>query len=227
MAIPFIASHVSGVTLQDDVSSAVPRSYIDLISSNIDTRIDSLEASSDTPDSWTTLTAGTGFEAFEGEIGVSGSTPVSLDIAGYSTISSNAQWAQNWLSQSGSRLSDYLGSGEEYTAAYDWYVASAQKLSIVNASGNEYSAAYASAQASKAHAYHAKISSAYLAQASGYDLITDDDTIAHGLGAKPTAHSVTPSGLVTFAIASTVDATNINVRISAPGTRGVNWWAQL
>jgi len=131
MTIPFIAAHVSGVTLhQEDPSSAVPLSYIDTISSNLDTRIDALAGADEI--TWANLTAGTGFEAFEGTIQVSGQTGVSLDIKGYDTISSNAKYAHT----------EILASGTEYTNAYNWFVASAQKLSIVNASGNEYSAAY-------------------------------------------------------------------------------------
>jgi len=83
-------------------SSNINRSLLDSISSNLRTDINAI---SDTPTNWTTLTAGTGFEAFEGSIGVSGSTGVSLDVAGYTIISSQTKSAYNWTnSVSGSYL---------------------------------------------------------------------------------------------------------------------------
>ena len=155
MAIPFIAAHVSGVTLhQEDPTSAVPLSYIEALSGSLDSRIDAIEG--DAGVTWASLTAGTGFEAFEGEISVSGQTGVSLDVKGYTTISSQAKYAYDevlasgteytevydWYNTNSDNIDELLASGNEYTSAYDWFVASAQKLSVVNASGNEYSAAY-------------------------------------------------------------------------------------
>ena len=131
-----------------------------------------------------------------------------IEVLGYSTISSNAKAAMG-----------YMASGNEYSDAYNWYVASSSKISEFVASGDEYSAAYASAQALEAGAFK-KVS-------SGWASIADNETIAHGLGGKPNHVSITPSGAVTFAVAFTCDATNITVRISAAGSRMVNWRAEL
>jgi len=58
--------------------------------------------------------------------------------------------------------SQYLKSGSVFQSAYDWYSDSSSKISEAIASGNEYTSAYKSSQASKIHAYHAVISSQYI-----------------------------------------------------------------
>lgn len=96
------ANTISGLIDPIYPSAAANKHYIDTISGNLAGGL------TDTPSNWTTLTAGTGFESFEGSIGVSGSTGVSLDISGYDVISGNAksgQSAQYWLLQSGSSYS--------------------------------------------------------------------------------------------------------------------------
>lgn len=235
MTIPFIATHVSGVTLQDDVSSAVPRSYIDTISSNIDTRIDSLEGVSSVDFGTFSATdeSLTGFTAGTFAVSSAGGTSLSLGVAGYSTISSQAKYTYDeiiasgtkwydtyqWFNASAQILSDFNSSGDKYTAAYDWYVASAQSLSAYQASGDEYSAAYASAQILKEGAFRDV--------ATGWFYASDQSAIPHTLSAKPNHVTVTPSGIVTFATALTVDATYIHLRISAAGQRMVNWRAEV
>jgi len=56
------------------------------ISGSLSSRIDAI---SDTPTNWTTLTAGTGIDTLS-NIGVSGSSPETVTILGYDTISANA-----------------------------------------------------------------------------------------------------------------------------------------
>jgi len=263
MAIPFLAVEISGLATQTYNSGAVNRKFIEDVSGAIWSELDSLVT--DTPTTWSDMTTSTGLTPIT--VGVSGSAGTSVEVLGYSTISSNAQSAHASTSTgvfalqsidltAGAGLTgggtidvtrDFaVGEGTGITVnandvevkgystvssnaktAYDWFNASAQALSAYQASGDEYSAAYASAQALKQHAFHAKISSAYLAVASGWASIADNGTIAHGLSSKPSWHIVAPSGAVTFAIATTVDATNITVRISAAGSRMVSWRAEV
>lgn len=93
-------------------SSQVNRTLLDTISSNLDAKIDAI---SDTPTNWGTLTEGTGVAPIT-NVGVSGSGDHDITVLGYATISSNAQWSQNWLNTSGSQLSNFLASGDEYSA---------------------------------------------------------------------------------------------------------------
>ena len=262
MAIPFIASYVSGVTLQDDDTSAVPKSYIDTISGALDSRIDTLAGAAEV--TYSPLTAGVGLDEFEGVIAVSGVTAVSLDVQGYSTISSQAKSGYDYIVASGERISLFVASGDEYSAAYAsgkrvidsfdhnlyatsaniianyvtsanalanfagssafepvkaWFVASAQALSAYQASGDEYSAAYASAQLLKEGAFRNV--------ATGWFFASDQSAIPHTLGVKPNHVTITPSGAVTYAIAFTVDETNINLRVSHASQRTVNWRAEV
>jgi len=90
-------------------------SKLSTISGSLSTRINAL---SDTPTSWGTLTEGTGIAPLTG-IGISGSGDNDITVLGYSTISSNAQWASNWLTQSGSQITSIIGSGNEYSSAYE------------------------------------------------------------------------------------------------------------
>jgi len=331
MAIPFLAVEISGLATQAYNSGAVNRKFINDVSGALWTKIEDIEGGLelDTPENWTTLTAGTGIGAFEGSIGVSGSTPVTVNVAGYSTISSQAKSAYDWFSESSQSIStkivslesfmasgdeyskayasaqiafydsshvdhdqttnfvanehidhstvsitagngltgggtiastrdmavgagtgigvnandievlgyatisanaklgaDYVASGNEYSAAYNWYTESSQSISTklaslesFAASGDEYSSAYASAQLLKEGAFR-KV-------ATGYASVADGGTIAHTLGSVPKAVQITPSGAITFAVAYTVDATNITVRISAAGSRVVNWRAEV
>ena len=121
--IPFIAYEISGVKQPIYSSGAANKQYVD----------DQISAT-DTPSSWTTVAAGTGVSTFEGSIGVSGSTPVTVNVAGYSTISSQAETAYQWYTESSQKISEQLaniaGSGVEYSAAYQWYTESSQKLSV-------------------------------------------------------------------------------------------------
>jgi len=92
MVIPFLAQEISGLATQAYNSGAVNRKFINDVSGAIWNEMATIEGSiEDTPDNWTTLTGGVGLATFEGAIGVSGSTPVSLDVAGYATISSQAR----------------------------------------------------------------------------------------------------------------------------------------
>lgn len=136
----------------------------------------------------------------------------SIEVRGYTTISSNAKLAAN-----------AMASGNEYSAAYSWYTASAQKLT------EQAKPAKASAQALKAHAFHAKISSSYLAANYGWQLITSGSHyVDHGLSGTPNIVNITPSGLVTFAYAVyNIGATQFTVAITAAGSRVIKWFAQI
>ena len=107
--------------------------------------------------------------------------------------------------------------------------ANAANAAIYQASGNEYSAAYASAQALKVHAFHAKISSAYLAANHGWSEITSGSKrITHSLAGAPNIVNITPSGTVTFAYAVyNPNATDFTVAITAAGSRVIRWHAQI
>jgi len=87
------------------------------------------------------------------------------------------------------------------------------------ASGAQLHKAYLSAQALEGGAFK-RVN-------SGWALVADEDTIAHGLSAKPNHVTLTPSGSVTFATAFTCDATNITVRLSCAGSRMLNWRAEV
>jgi len=86
-------------------------------------------------------------------------------------------------------------------------------------SGAEYYKGYESGQILEA--------GAFINVASGWESVADTGTIAHGLGAIPAHVTLTPSGTVTFAIAFTVDSSDITVRMSAAGNRVVNWRAEV
>jgi len=86
-------------------------------------------------------------------------------------------------------------------------------------SGTKYHSAYLSAQSIK--------NGALIKVASGWALKADGENIAHGLLVKPNHVTLTPSGAVTFATAFTIDATNITVRMSAAGSRMLNWRAEV
>ena len=339
MVLPFLAQEISGLATQAYNSGAVNRKFINDVSGALWTKIEDIEGGLelDTPGNWTTITAGTGVDTFEGEIGVSGSTPVTVNVAGYSTISSQAKSSYDWFVASSSKLTassqiafydsahvdhdqttnydankhvdhtgvsitagngltgggtiastrdiavgagtgigvnaddievlgyatisanaklgaDYVASGNEYSAAYNWYTESSSRISEFVASGDKYSTAYEergsqiagdglnwdgsnidvlgySTISSNAHkAYvsaQALETGAFKEVNSGWASVADEDTIAHGLSAKPNFVSITPSGAVTFAVSFTCDATNITVRISAAGNRMVNWRAEV
>jgi len=176
-------------------------------------------------------------------------------VGAYSYLTDNsAQWnsiassgneysaAYSWFTQSGVKLSTHendttihvtatdtaqwnniLASGNEYSAAYNWYTASAQKLTT------QAKPAKASAQALKAHSFHAKISSSYLAANYGWAAITTGSkAITHSLAGTPNIINITPSGLVTFAYAVyNPNATNFTVAITAAGSRVIRWHAQI
>ena len=111
-----------------------------------------------------------------------------------------------------------IKSGSNWQATRDWMVAS----------GGAYTDAYAWMIASGEAISHAVASANALKTVNeGYASVADGGTIAHNLGAQPTSYNVMPSGSVCFAIAATADATNITVRMSAGGTRGVHWRAEL
>lgn len=132
-----------------------------------------------------------------------------------------------WFNASSSGFDGILDSGAKYSDVYSWYNASGNLFDSLLDSGTKYTSAYQSSQALKEHSFQAKISSAYLALNAGWAVVADAGTIAHGLNSKPISHWVIPSGDVSFAISTKVDVTNITVRMSAPGDRDVQWWAQV
>ncbi|MBE3093953.1 MAG: hypothetical protein IMZ52_02900 [Actinobacteria bacterium] len=163
-------------------------------------------------------------------------------IAGVYTITTDntSQWnnvlasgneysaAYSWFTQSGVKLSHLTSSGVKYTTAYKYINTSGALLANLLASGNEYTSAYKSGQKSKTHAYHAKISSTYLAVNYGWATTTDGvATIAHGLLSLPKSHWVVPSGLIAFGIVTKIDTTNITAQITAAGSRILQWWASV
>jgi len=241
MTIPFIAQEISGVALQSYDKSAVPKSYIDTISGNLNNKV------SDTPTSWGTLTEGTGIAPIT-SVGISGSGDHDITVLGYDTISSQAKSAHASSSTgvfalqtinltAGAGLTgggtiaatrDFAvgaGTGIEVNAndvavlGYDTISSNAKLGADYVASGNEYSAAYnwyvASAQ---------KLSDKNFGWAS----VPEDNPISHGLSTKPNSIQITPSGLITFAYAvSSITATTFCVPISAPGNRIINWRAEV
>jgi len=61
---------------------------------------------------------------------------------------------------------------------------------------------------------------------SGYDNVSNADTIAHGLPRLPTFANVVPSGFsVNFGTTCKVDTSNITVYMTAAGSRDVFWTA--
>jgi len=119
-SVTFIGE-ISGIADPTYASGVSNKHYIDTISSNLDAKIDAV---SDTPSNWGTLTEGTGIASITG-VGVSGSGDHDVTVLGYSTISSNAvagSWAssnmytQTWIdSLSGnidSRLEDLEDNDE-------------------------------------------------------------------------------------------------------------------
>jgi hypothetical protein len=65
-------------------------------------------------------------------------------------------------------------------------------------------------------------------QTSGWDTITDNDTIAHGLVGIPKYVNIVPSGsMSTYGISTRVDDTYIYVNLTAFGSRDVFWYANL
>jgi len=108
----FASDSATGLATQQSI-----KAFINTISGALDTKIDAL---SDTPTNWTTLTAtaDSGIAPFEGAIGVSGSTAVSLEVVAYSTISSNAKQGKDFANTSGSVLGYYKASSTKYGTAY-------------------------------------------------------------------------------------------------------------
>lgn len=150
MVTIFDATEISGLAQPTYNSGATNKKYVDTISGNLDTRIDSLFSYSSNAQALyapSTLT----LNRYNQYVGHSGNTSKHVSP----TISSNAKWAQNWLNTSGSRLSSLLGSGNEYSANYTWYNTNNAQLSNLLASGNEYSQAYASAQIAMYKIVHA------------------------------------------------------------------------
>lgn len=324
--IPFIAYEISGVKQPAYGSGAANKTYVDSKFA---------EVVSDSPQNWTTLTAGTGLLSFEGGIGVSGSTPVSLDVAGYSTISSNAHKAQassqiafyessdvdhdattnfvanehvdhssvsisngtgitgggdltstrtisvlgystissqakswnSYLTDSGSKLhSAYLSASTGVFAldtvsltagngltgggtleANRTFTVGAGTGITVNADDvavTDYTKIVSNALSGQVAQKHlldsgAKYHGAYLSGAalrnggrktvaSGWSTITNGEgTADHNLGVIPTAHGVTPSGLVAFAVATKLTTSQILIYITAAGSRCVHWRAEV
>ena len=85
-------------TLYSLSSNLYNQTWIDALSGSIDTRIDALEAVSDTPSTWGVLSAGTGIAALT-DVGVSGSGET-VEVLGYATISSQAKQAFDHSSNS-------------------------------------------------------------------------------------------------------------------------------
>jgi len=67
---------------------------------------------------WYDLDTGTGITPFGGAVAISGTQAETLSVKGYSTISSNALDASNWVDASSQRYEDLLASGTNYTSAY-------------------------------------------------------------------------------------------------------------
>lgn len=91
------ANVISGLANPTYPSAATNKNYVDTISGNLAGGL------TDTPSTWSDMTMGTGLTAIT--VGVSGSAGTTVNILGYSAISSNAisgQSAQYWLLQSGS-----------------------------------------------------------------------------------------------------------------------------
>jgi hypothetical protein len=84
------------VTLQaDDTTSAVPRSYVDTISGALDSRIDALAGAAEvTYGTFSAEDHSIEFDAGTFAVSSAGGAALSIKVAGYSTISSNAQKAQ-------------------------------------------------------------------------------------------------------------------------------------
>ena len=259
MAIPFLAQHISGLAEPTYPSAATNKDYVDRISGALATEIAAL---GDTPENWTSLTAGDGVAAFEGSIGVSGSTPVTVNVEGYSTISSAAHQAyasSQILGDMAFKDSVDIGDDTNLTAGtgleLDGDTLNIEGYSTISSAAHQ---AYASSQIlgdlafkdqatqadlasgaayqyvrewmiASGEAYSKAVASANALKTvqEGYAAIADNGTIAHNLGGQPSSYYVLPSGDVTFAVAATADATNITVRMSAGGTRGVHWRAEL
>jgi len=216
-------------------SSNVNRDLINTISSNLDTKIDAV---SDTPSTWSDMTTSTGLTPIT--VGVSGSSGTTVEVLGYSTISSNAQWSQNWLSISGSQLTSIIGSGNEYTQAYLHSSNSAlHSFNTANyiTSTNSISRFSDSSQYSTDKATYALIadtvasSTAYsiFAPSSltryGWSSVTDGSTFAHNCGAKPNWVSIAPSGVNPLAYSFKTDATNVTVYHTSPDSETFSWRA--
>jgi len=158
--------HFTVDSIRDDftASSQVNRLLIDTISSNLDTRIDSLfswssnaldlyGASSHTHDdryyteteidnnfytqTWIDSLSGSIDDRLEALEGVSEITWLSLE-----TLSSNATDAYNWVNASSQRYESILSSGNEYSTNYSWYDTYHTQLENYLASGDEYSTNY-------------------------------------------------------------------------------------
>lgn len=224
--IPFIAYEISGVTWPIYNSGAANRQYVMAVSGGLSSRITAGGGVQNT--AFQTLTASTGITPFTATTKISGLSAQTISILGYSTISGNAKLAYNYINPSGALLANLLSSGNEYTSAYKYINPSGGLLANLLASGNEYTKAYKSGLASKSHAYHAKISSAYLAVNYGWATATNGSaTIAHSLLSLPKSHWVVPSGLISFGIVTKVDTTNITASITAAGSRILQWWASV
>ena len=98
MPIPFLAVEISGLADPTYASGGANKNYVDTISGNLRSAIGGGGVSN-----WADLTAGTGIEAFAGNITVSGTAATSIDVAGYSTISSNAKYGYDELVASGGK----------------------------------------------------------------------------------------------------------------------------
>jgi len=239
MVIPFLAQEISGIATQAYNSGAVNRKFINDVSSAIWTEFDGLS----TFNSDDYITSSNAIERFVGS-------------SQYQTDKTSWQAAYDWYNASSQGLSthendgdlhvtaaektdwqDTHDSGTKYTAAYDWFIASSQGLSTHENDGDLHVTAAEKVAWEDTHTSGLKYTAAYdwfiassqkLSKKSGWHTGPDGDTITHDLDAVPTSIIIQPSGAITFATGfDTVTATQLNMRISAAGSRTVSWRVEV
>ena len=216
--IPFIAYEISGLAFPTTTgyynSGAVNYKFVNAISGGLKAQITA--GAGVQTSAFQTLTASTGITPFANTVKVSSQAAQTLSVLGYSTISGNAKWSQTWLNASGAQFANLLRSGAQYTNA--------------TRSGNKYTSAYKSAQALKVHAFHAKISSAYLTRDSGWATITSGTKLVSYTWTFPKNPrvAVQPSGTIAFATSVyNITTTNFTASITAAGNRVISWEAYI
>jgi len=134
MPIPFIAVEISGLADPTYPSAAASRKYVDA----------AIIGGAGGVVNYSTITAGTagGITPFEGDAMISGATPITVNVLGYTTISSNAKQAYDWFAASAQGFDGLLDSGTKYTDVYSWYNASANIFDGLKDSGTKYSDTY-------------------------------------------------------------------------------------
>lgn len=183
---------------------------------------------------------------FDGSVKVSSAAARQISVLGYTTISTQARKAylsgSTGVFQAHNVTLDQVAAGI-YTGDDSITTVGTIGTGTWNATAIAYSKldtgvanissqaqkARASSQLSKVHAYHAKISSSYLASNYGWANITSGSKrVAHGLAGAPNFTHITPSGMVTYAYAVyNTNSTDFTVAITAAGSRTVKWHAQI